>query len=69
MPTISEEQGQGCSHASHTGGLQPTLINLALDGITNFSSLPLRLATFLGFALAFTSLIFATVIVFLKLNN
>ena len=43
------------------------LINLALDGITNFSSLPLRLATFLGFALAFTSLIFATVIVFLKL--
>lgn len=35
-----------------------TLLNLAIEGITSFTTAPLRIATFCGFAIAFVSFIF-----------
>lgn len=38
------------------------LWNFALDGITSFSTVPLRIWAYIGFALAFTAFIFATLL-------
>ncbi|MCD7983523.1 MAG: glycosyltransferase family 2 protein [Desulfovibrio sp.] len=41
------------------------LWNFALDGITSFSTVPLRIWTYMGFVLAFTAFVFA-VLIFLR---
>ena len=45
------------------------MVRLALDGITTFSYLPLQLATYFGFFVAVTSLIFLLVVVVMRLTN
>ena len=40
------------------------LINLAIEGITSFTTLPLKVATFMGFAFALIAFIYMIVIVF-----
>ena len=41
-----------------------SLLNLAFDGLTSFSILPLRLASIIGFLAAFTGFLYGSVIVF-----
>ena len=45
------------------------LISLWLRVLTNFSIVPLRLATFVGFFMTFISFIIVIVIMFVKINN
>jgi len=40
------------------------LINLALDGITSFSTTPLRMASFFGMLISFTAFLFVAIVVF-----
>ncbi len=42
------------------------LVNLAFEGLTSFSVLPLRLASMMGFLSAFIALVFGTTIIFKK---
>lgn len=44
------------------------LWNFALDGITSFSTVPLRIWAYIGFALAFTAFIFATLLFFASVH-
>lgn len=39
------------------------LLNLALEGITSFSNIPLQIASYLGFIIAILSFIYATIII------
>jgi glycosyltransferase involved in cell wall biosynthesis len=50
--------------AGHTNWNFLKLTNLAIEGITSFSSAPLRLATYLGILVASLSIIYAVIIVF-----
>ena len=43
------------------------MVRLALDGITSFSFLPLRLATWVGFAVSLLSFLYIVVVIVLKL--
>ena len=45
------------------------LINLAFDGITGFSNVPLRISMFTGFLFAFLSFIFVIFLTVLKISN
>jgi len=50
--------------AGHTNWNFLKLTNLAIEGITSFSSAPLRLATYVGIFVASLSIIYAVIIVF-----
>lgn len=54
-------------HAGTTTWNYWKLWNLALEGITSFSSVPLRLASYLGFAVSIFAFIYAIVTIFDKL--
>lgn len=56
-------------YAGETGYPLRKMVRLALTAITGFSYLPLQLATYLGFALAFISLIGILLTVFLRLSG
>ena len=56
-------------YAGETGYPLRKMVRLALTAITGFSYLPLQLATYLGFALAFISLIGIILTVFLRLSG
>lgn len=45
------------------------MIKLAIDGITSFSNLPLRLASYFGFGCAMVSLIYALRVIILKISR
>ena len=45
----------------------PRQLRLALDGITSFSSMPLKLASYLGFTISLVCLAYAAYVVFTKL--
>ena len=45
------------------------LVKLAVDGIFSFSQIPLRLATFLGFFIAFAALVAILVLLYLRLTQ
>ncbi len=51
-------------HAGRTKWNYWKLWNFALEGITSFTSLPLKLSTYLGFIVAAGSLVYATVMVY-----
>jgi len=56
-------------HARHAGETKYPLgrmIRFALDGITSFSRLPLRLATWLGFAVSLLAFVYILVVIGLK---
>ena len=56
-------------HARQTGETKYPLrrmVRFALDGITSFSFLPLRLATWLGFAVSLLSFLYIAVVIVLK---
>ncbi|MHB1303899.1 MAG: glycosyltransferase family 2 protein [Acidiphilium sp.] len=54
-------------HAGQTTWNYWKLWNLALEGITSFSSAPLRLASYLGFAVSLLAFVYAIVTIFDKL--
>lgn len=57
-------------HARHAGETKYPLkkmLRFALDGITSFSFLPLRVATWLGFAVSLLAFLYIVVVVVLKL--
>lgn len=54
-------------HAGRTTWNYWKLWNLALEGITSFSSAPLRLASYLGFAVSLLAFVYALVTIFDKL--
>ena len=57
-------------HERHSGETKYTLskmIKFAIDGITSFSSIPLKLASYLGFATAMFGFLYSLYVVFLKL--
>lgn len=56
-------------YAGETGYPLRKMVRLALTAITGFSYLPLQLATYLGFALAFISLVGIIVTVILRLSG
>ena len=56
-------------YAGETGYPLRKMVRLALTAITGFSYLPLQLATYLGFALAFISLMGIILTVFLRLSG
>ncbi|MGF1888385.1 glycosyltransferase family 2 protein [Photobacterium profundum] len=43
------------------------LLNLAIEGITNFSTTPLKLASYIGFAISFLSIFYGSTIIIQKL--
>ena len=45
------------------------LVNLALNNVTNFSMIPLRIATFLGFIAALIGFLYGIIIIVMKLIN
>jgi glycosyltransferase involved in cell wall biosynthesis len=57
-------------HARHAGVTKypfKKMLRFALDGITSFSFLPLRLATWLGFAVSVLAFLYSVVVLVLKL--
>jgi len=56
-------------YAGETGYPLRKMVRLALTAITGFSYLPLQLATYLGFALAFISLVGIIVTIILRLSG
>ncbi len=54
-------------HAGRTSWTYWKLWNFALEGVTSFSSAPLRLASYLGFAVSVFAFVYAAVTIFRKL--
>jgi dolichol-phosphate mannosyltransferase len=64
-----QEAVQYRRHARHAGDTKYPLrkmLRFALDGITSFSFLPLRVATLLGFAVSVASFLYIVVVIVLK---
>ena len=54
-------------HAGETKYPLRKMVRFALDGITSFSFLPLRVATWLGFVVSLLSFVYIVVVIVLKL--
>jgi glycosyltransferase involved in cell wall biosynthesis len=59
FPTASVTYRRACRHAGRTTWSYWRLWNFALEGITSFSLAPLRIASYLGLAVALLSLLYA----------
>jgi glycosyltransferase involved in cell wall biosynthesis len=59
FPTASVTYRRACRHAGRTSWNYWRLWNFALEGITSFSLAPLRIASYLGLAVALLSLLYA----------
>jgi glycosyltransferase involved in cell wall biosynthesis len=59
FPTAAVTYRRACRHAGRTSWNYWRLWNFALEGITSFSQVPLRIASYLGLAVALPSLLYA----------
>jgi len=59
FPTASVPYRRACRHAGRTSWNYWRLWNFALEGITSFSQVPLRVASYLGLAVALLSMLYA----------
>ena len=66
FPQIAVRYHRHARQAGETKYPLRRMVRLALDGITSFSFLPLRLATWLGFAVSLVSLLYIVVVIVLK---
>jgi len=62
VPFVQPKRRKGRSHNNFF-----TLFDMAMVGLTSYSTIPLRLSIFIGFLMAVASLIFAIIYVILKL--
>lgn len=67
FPQVAVHYRRQARHAGETKYPLRKMVRFALDGITSFSFLPLRLATLLGFAVSVVSFLYIVVVVVLKL--
>lgn len=67
FPQVAVRYRRQARHAGETKYPLRKMVRFALDGITSFSFLPLRLATLLGFAVSVASFLYIVVVVVLKL--
>lgn len=67
FPQVAVRYRRQARHAGETKYPLRKMVRFALDGITSFSFLPLRLATLLGFAVSVVSFLYIVVVVVLKL--
>ena len=63
FPTASVTYRRAGRHAGRTSWNYWRLWNFALEGITSFSQVPLRIASYLGMAVALLSLLYATFLI------
>ena len=63
FPTASVTYRRACRHAGRSSWNYWRLWNFALEGITSFSQVPLRMASYLGLAVALLSLLYATFLI------
>lgn len=66
FPQIAVQYRRSARLAGDTKYPLKKMIRFALDGITSFSFLPLRLATILGFAVSFSAFVYIAVVLVLK---
>ena len=66
FPQIAVRYRRHARHAGETKYPLRKMVRFALDGITSFSFLPLRLATWLGFAVSLLSFLYIVVVIVLK---
>jgi glycosyltransferase involved in cell wall biosynthesis len=67
FPQIAVRYRRHARQAGETKYPLRRMVRFALDGITSFSFLPLRLATWLGFAVSLLSFLYIVVVIVLKL--
>jgi len=67
FPQAAVRYRRAARHAGETKYPLRKMVRFALDGITSFSFLPLRLATWLGFAVSVLSFLYIVVVIVLKL--
>jgi dolichol-phosphate mannosyltransferase len=67
FPQVAVRYRRQARHAGETKYPLRKMVRFALDGITSFSFLPLRLATLLGFAVSVLSFLYIVVVIVLKL--
>jgi len=67
FPQVAVRYRRHARHAGETKYPLKKMLRFALDGITSFSFLPLRLATWLGFAVSLLAFLYIAVVVLLKL--
>ena len=64
FPSVAVYYRRDARHAGASKWSYRALWNLALEGLTSFTTAPLRLATYVGMAIAFAGFAFAAVIVY-----
>lgn len=67
FPQVAVRYRRQARHAGETKYPLRKMVRFALDGITSFSFLPLRLATLLGFTVSVLSFLYIVVVIILKL--
>jgi dolichol-phosphate mannosyltransferase len=63
----SVEYDRDVRHAGETKYPLPTMLRFAMDGITSFSDIPLRFASYLGFTVSAVAFVYALVVIAFKL--
>jgi len=63
----SVEYDRDVRHAGETKYPLPTMLRFAMDGITSFSDIPLRFASYLGFIVSAVAFVYALVVIAFKL--
>jgi dolichol-phosphate mannosyltransferase len=69
FPQVAVRYRRQARHAGETKYPLRKMVRFALDGITSFSFLPLRLATLLGFTVSVLSFLYIVVVIILKLTG